>query len=96
VRERYADATLIDVRVRTGRTHQIRVHLADEGHPVIGDAVYSREGAASKAQEIRFSRHALHAHSLAFKHPTNGNRIFYRSPLPKDMQDLVDRLREGS
>ncbi len=96
VRERYSHATLIDVRVRTGRTHQIRVHLADEGHPVIGDSVYSREGAAAKAKEIPFSRHALHAHSLAFKHPASGQRIFHRSPLPKDMQELVDRLREGS
>jgi 23S rRNA pseudouridine1911/1915/1917 synthase len=95
VKERYGNATLVEIRVRTGRTHQIRVHLASEGHPVIGDSLYAHEAKGAKADEIGFGRHALHAHSLAFKHPVSGKRIFHRSPLPKDMQELVDTLRES-
>ncbi len=92
VRERYRSATLLDVRVRTGRTHQIRVHLASEGHPLLGDSVYAPEGGGS---EMAFGRHALHAHYIAFKHPVNGKRISYRSALPNDMRELIDRLRES-
>lgn len=93
VRERYSSATLLDIRVRTGRTHQIRVHLAGDGHPIIGDALYA--GGKKKEGEMSFGRHALHAHYLSFKHPVTGKRVSQRSPLPEDMRELVDRLRES-
>ncbi len=102
VKERYKDASLLDVSVRTGRTHQIRVHLAGEGHPILGDALYAEnEKAGHEAvmdevdKHMGFRRHALHAASIGFRHPTNGKKMHFRSHLPEDMKDLVDALRTG-
>lgn len=86
--ERYRNATQVRVRLKTGRTHQIRVHFAEEGHAVLGDKVY-----ADANVRKRFHRHALHASLLAFDHPTSGKRMKFTSPLPKDMERLVDELR---
>jgi 23S rRNA pseudouridine1911/1915/1917 synthase len=85
VKERYPNATLLQVKVLTGRTHQIRVHLANIGHPIIGDKLYG--GGAL------FWRQALHAHRLGFKHPATGKKMRFESPLPKDMRELIDKLR---
>ncbi len=100
VKERYAEATLVDLEVRTGRTHQIRVHLAAEGFPILGDMLYGAEffqGNQAVLDEcdkhLGFRRHALHASSLAFKHPTNGKKMSYRSNMPEDMKAMVDALR---
>lgn len=100
VKERYADATLIDISVRTGRTHQIRVHLAAEGFPILGDMLYGAEFfkghtlALDEADKhLGFRRHALHASAIGIKHPANGKKLHYRSPLPEDMKAVVDALR---
>lgn len=85
VKERYANATLLEIRVLTGRTHQIRVHLAIIGHPIVGDGLYG--GRAD------FSRQALHASVLGFKHPASGKKMRFESHTPKDMKDLIDELR---
>jgi 23S rRNA pseudouridine1911/1915/1917 synthase len=88
VGERYENATLLNISVRTGRTHQIRVHMASEGHPVVGDKKY-----AENRSEIKFHRQALHAKMLGFKHPTTGKKMLFKSSMPEDMKKLVDELR---
>lgn len=90
VNERYENATLLNVSLRTGRTHQIRVHFAAKGHPIIGDNVY---GTSTTTLKMPFKRHALHAKTLGFSHPAGGKKMLFRSPMPDDMKALVDELR---
>lgn len=93
-------ASLIACTLETGRTHQIRVHLAHIGHPIMGDAVYGAHFAASAgrlevpAREAlqRLGRQALHAAHLGFEHPVRGKRQAFDSPLPDDLQQLLDAL----
>lgn len=92
VKERYLNATLLAVTVRTGRTHQIRAHFSEKGFPIIGDKIYTGKNGTNK---ISFGRHALHAHILKFRHPATGKQMTFHSKLPQDMQELVNRLREG-
>jgi 23S rRNA pseudouridine1911/1915/1917 synthase len=90
--ERFAGAALLDVELRTGRQHQIRVHLAHAGTPILGDPVYGRlrggTGASSDAP-----RQMLHARLLAFTDPSSGRLVRAESPLPADFQATVDSLR---
>jgi 23S rRNA pseudouridine1911/1915/1917 synthase len=89
VLERYTDpvpATLLECRLETGRTHQIRVHVAAIGHPVVGDTRYGRGDA------LAMKRPFLHAHELAFDHPTDGSRRRFQSPLPKDLEQVRERF----
>jgi 23S rRNA pseudouridine1911/1915/1917 synthase len=88
VLERYAAATLLECRLETGRTHQIRVHLAHIGHPLVGDPVYGRHRGA-----LDFGRQALHARRLALVHPDTRAEIGWEAPLPADMADLISRLQ---
>jgi 23S rRNA pseudouridine955/2504/2580 synthase len=86
--------TLLDVTIKTGRTHQIRVHLADEGHPIVGDDKYG-DFTLNKAQArapTRFARMFLHARRLAFAHPASGERIELESPLPRECETLLAHL----
>jgi 23S rRNA pseudouridine1911/1915/1917 synthase len=102
IQERFDGAALLRVRIHTGRTHQIRVHLASIGHPVAGDPLYGGTRAASsrrrEAREVLASleRPALHAARLAFTHPATGERREFTAPLPPDLVEVVDRLREAS
>ena len=88
VRERIGPYSYVHVTPKTGRTHQIRVHLASIGHPVVGDAAYGRahEG---------LSRHFLHAHSLAFRPPSGVGWMEFKLDLPRDLQDVLDSVRLG-
>jgi 23S rRNA pseudouridine1911/1915/1917 synthase len=96
-------ASLIECRLETGRTHQIRVHLASIGHPVLGDEVYGTGfktkatllGPAAREALARLERQALHAYLLALEHPVNREYVEFRSELPPDLQDLREGLREA-
>jgi 23S rRNA pseudouridine955/2504/2580 synthase len=90
VAKRFADFTLLDVTLKTGRTHQIRVHLAHHGHPIVGDPKYgdfARNKALARAQG--FERMCLHARELAFDHPGTGQRITLQAPLPADFERVM-------
>ena len=95
VNERFPDATLLDVSIETGRTHQIRVHLAMIGHPVLGDLLYANN--QSRLLTVRFgiARQMLHARSLTFNLP-GGDRKSFSAPLPDDLVGLLDRLRASA
>ena len=86
----WTDCSLLDVTIKTGRTHQIRVHLAHSGHPVVGDPKYG-QFAQNKAfaRERHFSRMFLHARQLAFDHPASGERITLAAPLPAECETLL-------
>lgn len=86
VKERFEAASLIEVALQTGRTHQIRVHLADLGHPLLGDTMYGRKSPL-------IDRPALHARRLAFAHPIGGAAIDIQAPLPEDLLALLEKLR---
>jgi len=100
--EKYVDFSLIEVRLETGRTHQIRVHFAYIGHPVVGDPDY---GGRDRSLKIKASesvmnviknltRQALHAELLGFKHPKTSKYMKFTAPIPEDMQELIERMRD--
>jgi 23S rRNA pseudouridine1911/1915/1917 synthase len=93
VKERYPKATLLEVEIKTGRTHQIRVHLAHIGHPVLGDHVYGG-GKATQFGETIITRQMLHAETLSLIHPDSGEPMSFTAPLPADMAGVIDRLRK--
>ena len=84
----YKRASLVETRPRTGRTHQIRVHLASVGHPVVGDSTYGRAVSG-------LSRQFLHAHQLAFTHPGSGEPMSFTAPLPDDLETYLGGLLPG-
>jgi 23S rRNA pseudouridine1911/1915/1917 synthase len=93
VKERYRNATLVEVEIKTGRTHQIRVHMAHIGYPVLGDRVYGR-AKAEKIGGYSVVRQMLHAGSLSILHPDTGNPLMFSVPPPKDMAELIEKLRK--
>jgi len=99
--ERYGRFSLLEVTLETGRTHQIRVHLAHIGYPVVGDPNYGGRNRAIKSavsQDVRIalqqlSRQALHAQTLGFIHPVTNQYIEFSAPIPEDIQRVIDALR---
>ncbi|MFI5395660.1 MAG: RluA family pseudouridine synthase [Candidatus Binatia bacterium] len=92
--ERCDDVTLLRLFPRTGRTHQIRVHLSSIGHPIVGDAAYGRT--RSRAGKILIERQALHAEQIAFCHPGTGERVRFTAPLPSDFVTLRHRCARAA
>ena len=90
VMERFGNYTLVEARLETGRTHQIRVHMAYMKHPLLGDAVYGRNTASSLV-----SRQMLHAESLGFIHPESEIYMEFQSPLPQDFERVLKKLRRN-
>jgi len=98
VEEKFPSCTLLRCQLETGRTHQIRVHMAHIKHPLVGDRTYLK-GAQKCIPELRemlygFPRQALHATRLGLDHPVSGNSIEWNAPLPEDMSQLLQRIRE--
>ena len=101
IRERFAGFSYLSVRLETGRTHQIRVHMTHIGHPLVGDPVYGpgrgqRSGLDDQLTKALagFPRQALHAHKLALTHPQTGQRLQWQAPLPTDMTELLTLMRD--
>ncbi|MCH5378205.1 MAG: pseudouridine synthase, partial [Planctomycetes bacterium] len=93
--ESLGEYTLLECRLETGRTHQIRIHLAELGHPVCGDPVYRGPvGSAPVSDRSGAPRLALHAARLGFAHPANGPPLHCELPLPRDLHRFVERLRQ--
>jgi 23S rRNA pseudouridine1911/1915/1917 synthase len=95
--EHLKGVSLLRVAIATGRTHQIRVHLSTIGHPIVGDPTYGgvhRHVAGDLQPVQRLERPFLHSARLAFTHPTEGRRLEFESPLPADLQAVLDRVRE--
>ncbi|MBM4340078.1 MAG: RluA family pseudouridine synthase [Deltaproteobacteria bacterium] len=97
VLERFGPFTFLEIHPKTGRTHQIRVHLSAMGHPLLGDPLYGRKAALQdqKLRECikRMNRQALHALQLQFNHPFTGERVQFIAPIPQDMKETLDCLR---
>lgn len=88
--ERFTNYTLVECKLLTGRTHQIRVHMAHIGHPVVGDPKYGPH-----RQHFDIKGQALHSKQLTLNHPKTGEKMFFYAPLPKDMQDILDLLNNN-
>jgi len=96
---RYNGVTLLQLRLETGRTHQIRVHLSEAKHPLLGDSVYGGDARLGNIKDVKLrtlikelGRQALHAKTLGFIHPSSGEYIEFDSDLPEDMQRIIDYL----
>ncbi|MDQ2751349.1 MAG: RluA family pseudouridine synthase [Actinomycetota bacterium] len=92
--EAFRAASLLDIHLETGRTHQIRVHMAAVRHPCVGDLAYGADPVLAK--RLKLSRQWLHARELGFTHPSSGEQIRVVSPFPADLQDALDRIRAES
>jgi 23S rRNA pseudouridine1911/1915/1917 synthase len=92
--EAHRHATLLDIRLETGRTHQIRVHMAALRHPCVGDITYGADPVLSK--RLGLTRQWLHAVALGFAHPDDGRPVSFRSPYPEDLQTALDRVAAAS
>ena len=90
VKERFARHTFIECKLETGRTHQIRVHMAYLGHPLVGDPLYG-----TRKNNLDFPGQALHAYALGMIHPRTGEELYFEAPLPEHFQTVLTNLAQG-
>ncbi|HVT96502.1 MAG TPA: RluA family pseudouridine synthase, partial [Acidobacteriaceae bacterium] len=105
IASRFGPLTLVSVRIETGRTHQIRVHLASIGHPVVGDTLYGaparlmvipgRRTADPEPESLALKRNFLHAAELEFAHPRTGKPMALQSPLPAELEELLSQIESS-
>jgi 23S rRNA pseudouridine1911/1915/1917 synthase len=96
VLEEFAQASFVKARLATGRTHQIRVHFASIGHPVLGDRTYGGKTSLEVGKRIiRIPRQMLHAETLGFIHPVTGKEMLFAAPVPEDMMEILETLRSN-
>ena len=88
VLERFKNFTYIECKLQTGRTHQIRVHMAEIGYPLLGDTKYS-----ARKNIFDIQGQALHSHTLSLTHPTSGERLNFTAPIPEDMKKILEQLK---
>ncbi|MEJ2700574.1 MAG: pseudouridine synthase, partial [Desulfuromonadales bacterium] len=93
VLEEFDDASLVEIEIPTGRSHQIRVHFSEAGHPLLGDARY---GGPDQNGEMVYPRQMLHAWKLSLDHPVTGEYLALEAPLPEDMAGILASLRNTS
>ena len=92
--ENLKEFSLLEIKIQTGRTHQIRVHLSAVGHPVVGDDVYGENSYKMFTKKNgEFDRYFLHAERLRFTHPQTGTELEFHSPLPLELRNLLERIR---
>jgi len=91
--EAFPRATLVEVHLETGRTHQIRVHMAAHRHPLVGDPLYGSD--PTLAERLGLTRQWLHARRLGFEHPATGEKVSFESPYPDDLQHAYELLEDG-
>jgi 23S rRNA pseudouridine1911/1915/1917 synthase len=95
--KRYPPFSLLRIHIETGRTHQIRVHLAHRGYPIVGDALYGASKSLNPPSNLtaiikKMDRPFLHSHRLSFNHPGSGERLTFTAPLPAELQDFLNRI----
>ena len=95
VLETLKGASLLEIRLETGKRNQIRIQARLHGYALVGERLYTERAGAGSRVSISFGRQALHAHRLSFQHPTSGRSVAVEAPLPPDMQELLRRLRGG-
>jgi len=93
VLERFKDFSFLRLVIKTGRTHQIRVHLSRFGYPVLGDREYGSR-AIEESRRLKVSRQMLHAHRLRIAHPETHEQMEFIAPIPADMKELLDKLKQ--
>lgn len=94
--ERFEKASFLSLKPGTGRTHQLRVHMADLGYPILGDKEYSSRRRRVQLPGVVIGRQMLHAYKIAFLHPATEKLVEFEAPLPEDMQSLLDYLRKSN